>query len=156
MVVGGWVVIRELAKMSYYTFQISTTKNVRKLLLTILKDTCMFGVIGYIKSYIYESINENSRLVLQIIGFDKWKSSIMSFYGFQISKSKTSSKLILNREKDAYVICVIGYIKSYMYKYFNGHSRLVLQFIWFLLILQKYNNLQKQLLKKEFFHIIIL
>ena len=76
MVVGGWVVIRELAKMSYYNFQISTTKNARKLLLTILKDIYVFGVIGYIRTYIYKSVIEHSRLVLQINGFLHYLANI--------------------------------------------------------------------------------
>ena len=65
------MIICEIPKMSYYTFQISKTKIVRKLLLTILKDTYGIGVIGYTRSYIYESLNEDSRLVLKIIGFHK-------------------------------------------------------------------------------------
>ena len=146
---------RELAIMSYYTSQISKTTNTRKFLFTILKDTYVIGVIGYISSYIYKSLNEHSGLVLQIIGFYKWKTSIMSYYDFQISKSQSSRKLIFNRWKDTYVICVIGYIKSYMYEYYNVHSRLVLQIIGFVDYFAKYNNLQKQPLKNEFLHIII-
>ena len=80
----------------------------------------------------------------------------MSYYDFQISKSKISSELILNKLEDTYEICVIGYIKSYMYEYYNVHSRLVLQIIGFVDYFAKYNNLQKQPIKNYISNILLL
>ena len=53
-------------------------------------------VIGYIKCYKYIYFIEFTNLVVQIIGKINEKLTKMSFYGFQISKSKKPSKLKYN------------------------------------------------------------
>ena len=117
---------RELAIMSYYTFQISKTTNATKFLFTVLKDFYVVGVIGYIRNYMYEYSTEHFRLVLQIIGFVHYFLAKMSYYTFQISKTTNATKFLFTELKDLYVVGVIGYIRSHMYEYSTEHFRLVL------------------------------
>ena len=63
--------------------------------MNVLKDTYVDCVIGYIKSNIYENSDQQTWVVLQINGLFRLDIAIMSFYDFQISKSKKVSKPIL-------------------------------------------------------------
>ena len=56
----------DLAKISFYSLQISETKKTIILSIEILKDTYVYCVIGYIKCCMNKNSNQDTMVLLQI------------------------------------------------------------------------------------------